>query len=363
MDTKPAPTTQPRKRYSLFVVVLGTLIPLLLLLTITEVTLRIVDPDLYYKNQFFPLNRDIDFSDVHKSDPRLFWRFRPNNHIDSRKFSFISYDINSRGMRNPEFPDEPIGYRIIALGNSCTFGWAVPEQDTWVRVLDRMLRERLPGQSIEVINTGVPGYSSFQGKRYFEDELVQLKPSMVLIMLGWNDEWPAGKGIKDKDQKPPPAIVIWLQNGLNQFKTYSLLRKLILSGTETETMPRLDEVKEPCRVSLTDFALNLKEIIRTARAHNIQPVLIVPPTASLRGYFKGNISDFHTRHERYQAQIRAVAEFDHVPLVDLQPPFDEFTDLFSNALVDPIHFNAKGSAVAARVLADSLAPIISATTR
>src|SRR5262245_22298011 len=89
--------------FSPVVIFLGIFIPVLLLFTLAEITIRIIDPDLTYKNQFFPLNRDIDFTEVYQNDARLFWRFRPQHTITSRQFSDISYTINSRGMRNSEF--------------------------------------------------------------------------------------------------------------------------------------------------------------------------------------------------------------------------------------------------------------------
>jgi lysophospholipase L1-like esterase len=262
-------------------------------------------------------------------------------------------------MRGPEFAEQPTGYRVLAIGNSCTFGWGVEENSIWTRQLETILRKELPFQSIEVINAGVPGYSSLQGKRYFQNELVELKPKLLLIMFGWNDQWTAGKNGSDKDLPEAPAVLIAAQNLFNRLKVYEFLRKIILSNTETIVPIQLDDVREPRRVSLVDFALNLKAIIQTAKQNNIQPVLLVPPIASLAGYFGGAVSDFHTRHELYQRQILDLARVENVPVINLQIPFDQQNTLFDDAQADPVHFNAAGHSVTARTIADTLIPLIS----
>lgn len=354
------PTTSPApRRFSWLVICLGTLLPLIILLAGAEITLRVINPDLSYKDQSFPLNRDIDFTEYYKFDSQLFWRFRANQTIDSRTFSAINYRINSHGMRGPEFTEQPTGYRILTVGNSCTFGWGVEENSIWARQLETILRKQFPEKGIKVINAGVPGYSSLQGKRYFENELLALKPNMVVIMLGWNDQWTAGRGIQDKEQPEPLAVLVALQNSLNRFKLYAFLRKLILSNTEAMVAVRLDDLSEPRRVSLSDFAFNLKAIVRTARQNNIQPILLVPPVASLEGYFTGTISDFHSRHELYQRQIIDLAGTEQVPVINLQIPFDQHIDLFDYGQEDPIHFNAAGHKLTAEILADSLIPLLS----
>src|SRR4051794_26480600 len=55
---------------------------------------------------------------------------RAQIHIPSRSLHLMNVDvtINSRGLREAEIPYEkaPGTYRILALGDSLTFGWGVP---------------------------------------------------------------------------------------------------------------------------------------------------------------------------------------------------------------------------------------------
>jgi lysophospholipase L1-like esterase len=326
---------------------------LLIFLLGTEGLLRLFDPDLFYQGQEFLFNRDTAFPNFYKRDQRLFWRFRNGQTIDSRQFSFLSYTINSRGIRGPEIESAGDRTRILSVGNSCTFGWAVKFEEIYSAQLQKLLNERAGASRYQVLNGGVPGYSSFQGKRYLE-ELLEYNPSVVTIMFGWNDHFPAGHKIRDSQQELPPSIVISMQNAFSKLKLYQLLRKLILPVVESKPGVRLDDPSSIPRVTRQELSENLNQMIELLRQNSAEPVLLIPPLADLDIYGLGTRSPFHKRHEGYQAEIRKVAILSGVHYIDLQPIFDTRNDLFNNAFDDPIHFNARGHALLASTLADSL---------
>lgn len=323
-----------------------------------EMTLRIIDIDLYQKNQFFPINRDIDFPDVYKKDQNLFWRFHTNQTINSKAFSDITYNINSDGLRGKELTEKK-GIRILALGNSCTFGWGVAKEHTWTTLLEQQLQTAFPNNNIDVINAGVPGYSSFQGMNYFKNELItKVEPDIVLMMFGWNDQWSAGKNITDAEQQMPNMLILGLQNIFSKMKFYQLFRKLILSTTEKQEVVALDKQSGKKRVSVLEFKNNLQSIIRAAKDNSITPVLMVPPVASVENYFKGQISKFHNQHARYQKQVINSAKYEDINYINHQPNFDLHNDLFDNPNDDPIHFNIKGQKVFSESIETVLIPLL-----
>lgn len=331
---------------------------LILFIGSTEILLRIIEPDLYQKNQFFPLNRDIDFPDVYEKDTDLFWKFRPNLEINSRAFSDIAYRINNYGMRGTDIDKKKSGYRIICLGNSCTFGWGVTGEAIWTTILENDLKKRLPSKDIEVLNCGVPGYSSHQGKIYFKKRLLDFNPDMVIVMFGWNDQWPAGSGITDAEQDPPNSLIIWGQNILSRLKSYQLLRKWILSSSEEPTKISLDNLTIQPRVNLEHFDKNLIDIIETAKQNGIKPMLIAPPIADIDVYFEGMTSKFHDRHKRYQNQMIQTAKIEDVTVVNPQDKFNRHNNLFDDPADDPIHFNLFGHRVFTDAIVDSVLSVI-----
>lgn len=336
-----------------------SLIVLLVFVGAFESVLSFVNIDLYEKNQFFPINRDIDFPEVYKKDKNLFWRFRPNQTINSRAFSDITYKINSDGFRGVELSNNKVDIKILALGNSCTFGWGVAQNNVWTTLLEQQLQTSMPSKKIEVINAGVPGYSSFQGKNYFINELIEkIQPDIVLIMFGWNDQWPAGKNIADAEQKLPNSIVLGVQNKLSKMKMYQFWRKVILSTTEKQETVPLDKQAGKRRVSLVEFRENLQEIIRAAKANNITPILMVPPVASVENYFPGKTSRLHAQHYRYQNQIINTAKYENILVIDHQPIFNQYNDLYDNPNDDPIHFNIKGNYIFSKTILNNLFPVV-----
>jgi len=339
----------------IYVKILVSFVSLMVFLFVAEFSLRAMDSDLYYKNQFFPVNRDIDFTEVYKKDCDLFWRFRENKNISSRRFSHIDYQINSYGIRGPEISKDKSDIRILALGNSCTFGWGIPYKQTWVSSLQNFIGTRTDN-SVDVICAGVPGYSSHQGKIFFEKELLNLDPDIVLIMFGWNDQWVAGQGITDAAQETPSELIICIHNLLSPFKIYQAVRKIVLKVFENEKEVRLDAIGPQNRVNIDQFYMNLRSIVKTAKKNNIEPILLIPPVASLEIYFDEDVSVLHTKHENYQNEIRRLGFKEQIPVVDLQSVFDNYNDLFDDAQGDPVHFNARGHLVAARAIDTIITP-------
>ncbi|MFQ5607923.1 MAG: hypothetical protein ACE5GA_08235, partial [Candidatus Zixiibacteriota bacterium] len=55
----------------------------ILLLGLGEVVLRAVSLDLYSENEFFQVNRDINFTNVYDKDRELFWKLKKSITINS----------------------------------------------------------------------------------------------------------------------------------------------------------------------------------------------------------------------------------------------------------------------------------------
>jgi lysophospholipase L1-like esterase len=320
----------------------------------TEGAVRLTGVDTFFQDRFFVLNHALDYPDVFMKDHDLFWRMRPNHQGTSRFFDGKRYRLNSSGLRGPEIDPVKSRVRILALGNSCTYGWSVSDSDTYVARLQASLGDRY-----EVINCGVPGYSSYQGRVFFQRELLRLQPDIVLVMFGWNDIWAAAGEIADKEQRFPPQFILNTQNVLSNLHTYRLMKKLLLTPIEQSPDSLFSRVAPVYRVEAADFAANLKAICDSAKAHGCRPILMTGPAASLYLYYPPRArSRFHAVHARYNDTTRAVAAREHVGLIDLAVDFDQYGGLYDDAQRDPSHFNARGheyaAGIIARYLRDSL---------
>ena len=98
------------------------------------------------------------------------------------------FRINQEGMRDDrEFSyDKPSGVkRIISLGDSFTIGYEVNVDQTFSAVLERQLREA--GYHVQVLNTGVSGFSNAEEALYLERELLKYHPDVVVLSYFIND--------------------------------------------------------------------------------------------------------------------------------------------------------------------------------
>lgn len=99
-----------------------------------------------------------------------------------------SIRINSHGFRDCEYEEkkEPSAYRICVLGDSITFGWWERLEETYPKVLERLLRAHVdPG--IEVLNMGVGGYNAEQEAELFHTRVIGFQPDMLIVGFCIND--------------------------------------------------------------------------------------------------------------------------------------------------------------------------------
>ncbi len=75
--------------------------------------------------------------------------------------------------------------RIVAIGDSLTFGWMVDKG--YVHFLDDMIAGTYPGSCVDFINRGIPGDTAEGGLRRVYSDVVDERPQLVIIQFGLND--------------------------------------------------------------------------------------------------------------------------------------------------------------------------------
>jgi len=97
---------------------------------------------------------------------------------------------NSLGMRDAPLRER--GQRLVRIafvGDSYTFGWAVPQGVTFVNNLERLLNQASsdPKRVFEVLNMGVSGYSTRDEAIVLREKALPLDPDLVLVGYVLND--------------------------------------------------------------------------------------------------------------------------------------------------------------------------------
>lgn len=98
--------------------------------------------------------------------------------------------VNRFGYRGEEIVvPKPYGvFRIVAIGGSTTFGTSVDDwRDAYPARLEAVLRERFGYGNVEVVNGGVPGYSSWETLLNLEFRALDLEPDLVILYQNTND--------------------------------------------------------------------------------------------------------------------------------------------------------------------------------
>lgn len=151
--------------------------------------------------RFSQINQIVVFLGTQESDLMLdydqdrFWKLKPGITIDDSNNVFWQGTVsNSLGFRSPEFSLQrsPDTLRVVCFGDSSTFGIGSTMQDTWPSQLKSIIEDDyrfMEVGDVEVINAGVPGYTSYQGLQHMRQEIDRLKPDLVMASYANNDFW------------------------------------------------------------------------------------------------------------------------------------------------------------------------------
>jgi lysophospholipase L1-like esterase len=302
---------------------------------------------------------------IYEPDPDTFFRLRPHLEIKGGSDRIFDVRTNSLGLRAGEVADpKPQDvYRVLCLGDSCTFGSGAGQDQTYPAQLEQQFRSILRDRKVEVVNAGVPGYSSHQGLQFLKGRGLALEPDAVVIAFGYNDCGDAGPGPKRSfrrdllltDREYAARKRSWARLGILRL---ALRLAPKLRSPEESSKPAAPAASEPVklRVPLADFEDNLRRMTTLCSEREIHPIFVVWPIAEQASGTKP--LGRHAPVPRYQDLVREVAQELRSPLVDLVPLLEGRSNLF----LDVVHLKPAGyklvaqavrSAVHRSVLADA----------
>jgi lysophospholipase L1-like esterase len=277
--------------------------------------------------------------------------------------------INSRGFVGDEFEDpvQPGTVRIVAVGDSCTFG-AGTGLGSYPGLLERRLNAAGHGHRYQVINAGIRGLNTELAFRRLVSKVIPLAPDIVTVYLGWNDLMKFEPG--GQVEKPGVRILaraldqLWMVKGIRKLLFYYL--RPLVSTPATGPASRTGAFRD-YRPAV--FEGNLEKIILTVKWGGGRVVLLTLPSVvsddmtaeDLRranvvfpyyasAYGVGDMVDVIAAYNR---SIRDMARREHVMLIDLAAELDVRPDRRS-LFYDTMHPSQKGRELIASILARSL---------
>jgi lysophospholipase L1-like esterase len=88
------------------------------------------------------------------------------------------------GSQPPKLKND---FRVIALGDSFTFGPEMHQNDTYAARMERILNQFDKNHKFSVLNFGVRGYSTVQEFQLLKKTYKSVKPDLVLLQITLND--------------------------------------------------------------------------------------------------------------------------------------------------------------------------------
>lgn len=232
---------------------------------------------------------------IYVEDEALFWRLRPGVSVAGKNYLVpraprerlpFTVTVNEHGFRGPApaAKKPPGALRVVAVGNSSTFGWGVNDGETYPARLQELLRGRVAGRRVEVMNAGVPGYSSFQGTRLLAESVLPLAPDCVVLSFGFNDSRRAATtdSAFAAARARPLARAARLAGQLVLYRTLErAIRRAGAGGggADGRLSPAAADRRE-VRVPVGEFDARMREMLRMVRAAGARPILlamVIPP--------------------------------------------------------------------------------------
>jgi len=131
-------------------------------------------------------------SHLHKRsrNRKIVYELRPNTQIYVPTLR-RTIRTNSDGFRDHEYKQEksPGEFRILAVGDSVTFGWTISSLETWPKRLEVLLNKQSKRDgNFEVRNMGIGGYNVEQEVEVIVSRGFDADPDMILLAYVFNDD-------------------------------------------------------------------------------------------------------------------------------------------------------------------------------
>ncbi|MGE5360926.1 MAG: SGNH/GDSL hydrolase family protein [Bacteroidales bacterium] len=281
-------------------------------------------------------------NEIMAPDPVLFWTLRPSlprtviaGRIANGSALDFSVSTDANGSRSTP---AVTGTRrpVVFLGDSCTFGIGVSDDQTFAA----LLQQRLP--VLRALNLGVPGYTAYQGRLRLNDYPFPSPPAAVVITFGFNDEavW------DNRSDLEHAALLAGRRRWLDSSRFITWLGGLLSGPAPAAPVPA--RTRRP-RLTDEEFVDQLQGIVEWCRGRHAAPVLLLWP-------YRAQL----TRNDMSPKQRLLVhfAARENVPLVNLIPAVREQGG--DSLFLDVIHASAMGHAVVAQTLEPALRAALNA---
>jgi lysophospholipase L1-like esterase len=269
-----------------------------------------------------------------------------------------TWRINTLGFRGPEISREKGDrYRIVALGESTTFGATLRSGDRpWPEVLEeRIAAEFACEKPVQVVNAGKPGWSLANNLAVLDSDIFPLDPDLIISYHGYNGFYYLLSEIPSvsvgRVPSAPPRPSLFLARIESAARVAWFKRRYRAARSIDAKVLEMD-------VHLTRYADLYRKLVFASRVRDIDVALctfnmaVTPnsPDEVIR-FYEPVFPDLRAQilaNRLHTLLVHQIAETHDVLAIDTSPGLD---GAYEDAFVDVIHFTQTGrDRLAERVL-------------
>ncbi len=143
------------------------------------------------------------------------------------------YRTNSHGLRDRDRPAKQAGTkRVLVMGDSYTWGYAVAEAEAYPQVAEQLLAAR-GRPDVEVVNGGIPDYNSRQERQLLAQLMPIYQPDAVFLGYVVNDAEPSTAMPVPPEETYRHASSWFLSEWADHLNRHVFRRRLLPSTKDT----------------------------------------------------------------------------------------------------------------------------------
>jgi HEAT repeat protein/lysophospholipase L1-like esterase len=242
--------------------------------------------------------------------------------------------FNSEGLRDRSRPlSKAQGtVRVVALGDSVTYGYGVNPAQAWPQQLEALWRSQ--GREVDVLNVALPAWSTRQQLIAYQRIARRYRPEVVLLGVCLNDIPELTANLN-----PPPPVLTWLHR-------HSAVYRLLLDapGLEQRSVRELFRDPGPPRVreSFARFFEEVRSLRGAVTSDGASLALVIFP-------FRFQVEP-EAPAPRAQERIKGFCSEEGIRCLDLLPAI---AALGTSAFLDHDHLTPAGAERTASAVAES----------
>ena len=276
--------------------------------------------------------------------------------------------INNLGFRGPDMArDKGDGFRIVALGESQTFGPTLRDGERpWPELLQGLFDQHAScGRRIEILNAGTEAYTIENNLERMRRDILALKPDLILSTHGMNGFYPFGlrrvpepnePGVRPRASALIGHAVLTIERAAHDWR----------NRNSTQALAALPPMSD-AELMKSRYADEYRKLIALARDSGAD-IALADASMSVNAASPREVKDFYgavfkpiddiiAANAAHNRMVKLIARDERAPLIDMAAGVDGVWD--DDLYLDIVHFTEAGNERVANLMFRALLPILS----